>query len=121
MKIICSGYQKTGTKSLAAALRLLGYNVFDFEEQYYYLGKEIDHIFREGWTIEDIRRIYRNVDVVVDIPSCVIWEELHKAFPEAKVSKFIFLSITCSILLRVQLFFELMVYLYYLWNSFYML
>lgn len=86
MKIICSGYQKTGTKSLAAALRLLGYNVHDFEEQYYYLGKDIDKIFKKGWTTEDIKRIYKDVDVVVDIPSCVIWEELHRAFPEAKVS-----------------------------------
>ena len=86
MKIICSGYQKTGTKSLAAALRLLGYNVFDFEEQFFYLGKDISQIFKNGWTVKDIQKIYKNVDVVIDLPSCILWEQLHEAFPEAKVS-----------------------------------
>ena len=32
MKIICAGFPKTGTKSMAAALRELGYSVHDFEE-----------------------------------------------------------------------------------------
>ena len=85
MKIICSGYQKTGTKSLAAALRLLGYNVYDFEEQFFYIGKDLSKIFENGWTTEEIRRIYKNVDVIVDLPSCILWEQLHEAFPEAKV------------------------------------
>ena len=33
MKIICVGYAKTGTKSMAKALRHLGFSVFDWEEQ----------------------------------------------------------------------------------------
>ena len=32
MKIICAGFPKTGTKSMAAALRELGYSVNDFPE-----------------------------------------------------------------------------------------
>ena len=32
MKIICVGFPKTGTKSMAAALRQLGYSVNDFPE-----------------------------------------------------------------------------------------
>ena len=32
MKIICAGFPKTGTKSMASALRQLGYNVNDFPE-----------------------------------------------------------------------------------------
>ena len=32
MKIICAGFPKTGTKSMAMALRELGYSVHDTEE-----------------------------------------------------------------------------------------
>ena len=32
MKIICAGFPKTGTKSMATALRDLGFSVHDFEE-----------------------------------------------------------------------------------------
>jgi len=86
MKIICSGYQKTGTKSLTAALRLLGYKVFDFEEQFFFLGKDLSHIFENGWNVGDIKNIFKDVDVIIDLPSCILWEELHEAFPNAKVS-----------------------------------
>ena len=33
MKIICAGLPRTGTKSLASALRYLDFNVFDAKEQ----------------------------------------------------------------------------------------
>ena len=91
MKIICSGYQKTGTKSLAAALRLLGYKVFDFEEQFFFLGKDLSQILEKGWNITDLQKIYKDVDVIIDLPSCILWEELHEAFPDAKVRVKIFL------------------------------
>ena len=32
MKVICAGFNKTGTKSMAMALRGLGYSVHDIEE-----------------------------------------------------------------------------------------
>ena len=32
MKVLCAGFPKTGTKSMALALRELGYSVHDFEE-----------------------------------------------------------------------------------------
>ena len=76
---------KTGTKSLASALRILGYKVYDFEEQYYYLGEELSKILRRGWTIEDIRRIFKDVDAVTDTPGNMLFEELVEAFPDAKV------------------------------------
>ena len=90
MKVICSGYQKTGTKSLSAALRRLGYKVYDFEEQFFLIGKDLTKFFNKGWTTEELRRIYKDIDVVIDLPSCLLWEELHKAFPEAKVRVFVF-------------------------------
>ena len=36
MKIICAGFPKTGTKSMALALSSLGYSVHDFEEHLQY-------------------------------------------------------------------------------------
>ena len=36
MKIICAGFPKTGTKSMANALTQLGYQVHDFEEHLEY-------------------------------------------------------------------------------------
>ena len=33
MKLICAGLPKTGTKTLAKALRILGYTVYDVKEQ----------------------------------------------------------------------------------------
>ncbi|XP_076801913.1 uncharacterized protein LOC143446244 [Clavelina lepadiformis] len=85
MKVICSGMSKTGTKTLASALKTLGYNVYDFEEQVFYIGRDLQKVMDEGWTVEDLRRIYKGVDAVTDIPGCILWEELYHAFPDAKV------------------------------------
>ena len=85
MKVICSGMPKTGTKSLAAALRILGYKVYDLEEQHFYIGEDLAKILKEGWTKEDIQRIFKDVDAVTDIPGCMLWEDLLQAFPDAKV------------------------------------
>ena len=35
MKVICAGLQKTGTKTMAEALRILGHNVHDVFDQYF--------------------------------------------------------------------------------------
>ncbi|XP_076810153.1 uncharacterized protein LOC143452898 [Clavelina lepadiformis] len=85
MKVICAGMSKTGTKSLRAALTLLGYNVYDFLENYQYLGGEWNRIASEGGTTEDFRRMFENVDAVTDMPGCSFWDEIHKAFPDAKI------------------------------------
>ena len=85
MKVICSGMPKTGTKTMATALRMLGYNVYDFEEQYFYLGDEILKMMNEGWTDDDLKQIFKDVDAVTDAPVCTLFEELLKVFPDAKV------------------------------------
>jgi len=85
MKVICAGYPKTGTKSLSAALTELGYRVFDYEEQFRYCGRRLQTLMDDGLPTEDIREMYEDVDVVIDIPSSGFWEEIHKAFPDAKV------------------------------------
>ncbi|XP_039254414.2 uncharacterized protein LOC120331409 [Styela clava] len=85
MKVIVAGYPKTGTKSMNWALTRLGYKVYDYPENVYLLQKEYKKIFTQGWTTEDFRRMYENVDAVVDIPAFYFWEEIHKAFPDAKI------------------------------------
>ena len=85
MKVICAGYPKTGTKSLSAALTELGYRVFDYEEQFRYCGRRLQTLMDDGLQTQDIREMYEDVDVVIDIPSSGFWEEIHKAFPDAKV------------------------------------
>ncbi|XP_076805883.1 uncharacterized protein LOC143449531 [Clavelina lepadiformis] len=85
MKVICAGLSKTGTKTLQAALKEIGYNVYDHLENCLYLNKEWTKIITEGGTTEDFRRMFENVDAVTDIPGCYFWDEIHKAFPEAKI------------------------------------
>ena len=87
MKVICAGFGKTGTKSVQAALKELGYNVYDYMENFEYLYEDWMKIFKDGGTKEDFRRMFENVDAVTDAPAFYFWDEIHKAFPEAKVSQ----------------------------------
>ena len=84
MKIICAGYGKTGTKSIAKALRHLGFTVFDWEEQTFdFLDHWVD-VFQNG-AKPDVKLVYQNADVCVDIPGYFFFEEILEAFPECKV------------------------------------
>lgn len=85
MKIIVAGYPKTGTKTMNMALTKLGYSVSDHLENVFGMLDQWDKIFNEGWTIDDFKQMYENVDAVVDSPACFFWEDIHKAFPDAKV------------------------------------
>nr|XP_039249112.1 uncharacterized protein LOC120326829 isoform X2 [Styela clava] len=85
MKVICAGMSKTGTKSLHVALEQLGYSVYDFPEAFDIYGNDFYKCSSKGWTVEDFRQIYENVDAVVDTPMFYFWEELAEAFPDAKV------------------------------------
>ena len=84
MKIICAGYAKTGTKSIAKALRHLGFTVFDWEEQIFdFLDDWVD-VFQNG-AKPDVKRLYQNADVCVDMPGTFFYEEILEAFPDCKV------------------------------------
>ena len=85
MKIICSGLGKTGTKSMAAALRILGFQVYDFEENYFYLYDEWCKFLKTG-DKNLLKEMFESVDAITDSPTCLFWEELLNLFPEAKVS-----------------------------------
>ena len=84
MKVICAGYGKTGTKSITKALRHLGFTVFDWEEQMFdFLDHWVD-VFQNG-AKPDVKRVYQNADVCVDIPGYFFFEEILEAFPDCKV------------------------------------
>ena len=92
MKVIYAGFPKTGTKTINAALTELGFKCYDYIENYVYLGDEWQKIFDEGGSVEDFRRMFEDVDAIMDVPGCVFWEDIHKAFPDAKVKiNFVFL------------------------------
>ena len=85
MKVIVAAFPKCGTKTMAMALRELGYSVYDAMENYEYLHKDWENIFLKGGSIKDFQRMYKDVDACTDVPSCYFWEELLEAFPESKV------------------------------------
>ncbi|XP_076823977.1 uncharacterized protein LOC143470023 [Clavelina lepadiformis] len=85
MKVIVAGHQKTGTKTLNEALTLLGYNVYDFLENFFYLSKEWNQILTTGGDTQLFQKMFCDVDAVCDMPSLLFWEEIHRAFPDAKI------------------------------------
>ena len=88
MKVIAAGFSKTGTKSLHAALKELGLEVYDSPDHFWHHNDEWMKILSsgKGGTIEDFQKMYADVDAVVDIPASLFWEEIHQAFPDSKVS-----------------------------------
>ena len=84
MKIICAGFPKTGTKSIAKALRHLGFNVFDWEEQMFDFRDHWSDVFQNG-VKPDVKRVYQNADVSIDMPGNFFFEEILEAFPDCKV------------------------------------
>jgi len=85
MKVIYAGFSKCGTKSMAKALRELGYNVHDFMDHYEQNGDKWEKICKEGGTKEDFQKMLEKVDAVTDIPAYFFWQEILEAFPEAKI------------------------------------
>ena len=75
---------KTGTKSMAKALRHLGFKVFDWEEQTLdFLDHWLD-VFQNGAMLE-AKRVYQDADAFVDFPGYFFVEEILEAFPDCKV------------------------------------
>lgn len=84
MKIICAGLSKTGTKSLASALRILGYRIYDFPEHIDMHLEEWLDIYCHGKS-PDFVSMYSGVDGITDLPAAFWYEEILACFPEAKV------------------------------------
>ena len=85
MKIIVAGFSKTGTKSMAAALEQLGYEVYDHLDHYMHYGDEWSRVMSDKSYVPDYYEMYKDVDVIIDSPVYLYWEKIHKAFPDAKV------------------------------------
>ncbi|XP_039252920.2 uncharacterized protein LOC120330140 isoform X1 [Styela clava] len=89
MKVICAGFPKTGTKSMARALRLLGYGkVYDFEEAIEYGLEEWGEILLNKSTDMNkvLDQIYSDdVEAVVDFPHSFFFEHFYRKWPNAKV------------------------------------
>ena len=84
MKVICAGLSKTGTKSLAKALRILGFSVFDYLEHRDIHCKEWVDLYCEG-KLPDFGTMYKGVDAVIGLPASLWYEEVREVFPDAKV------------------------------------
>ncbi|XP_078489206.1 uncharacterized protein LOC100184759 [Ciona intestinalis] len=86
MKVICAGFPKTGTKTMYAALRELGYSVYDFDENFWFLRRDWMKILSgQSEDPELWREMYSDVDAVTDLPASFFWREIHRAFPDAKI------------------------------------
>ena len=85
MKVIVAGLSKTGTKTMNAALTELGYNVYDYLEHFMFHYEDWLKILKGKGNVELYKKMYENVDAVVDNPPCYFWKEIHEAFPDAKV------------------------------------
>ena len=84
MKVICAGLGKTGTTSLAKALQVLGFNVYDFKEHYeIHFQQWLDSF--ETDRHPNFKEIYQGVDAVTDVPPAFWFEEISAVYPEAKV------------------------------------
>ena len=86
MKVIVAGVSKTGTKTMNSALSELGYHVYDYLEHYLHNGDTWLKACYDGISTEEFQKMHEGVDAVVDLPAWTFWEELHHAFPEAKVN-----------------------------------
>ncbi|EDO33663.1 predicted protein, partial [Nematostella vectensis] len=84
MKIICAGATKTGTKSMAKALRMLGYTVYDIAEQLGEFADEWTDLIIEG-KLPDFKSMFHDIDAITDYPGSFFFEEILAAFPQAKV------------------------------------
>lgn len=83
MKIICAGLSKTGSKSLAAALKILGFTVHDFDEHVVFHRDE--YIQASEGKMPDFAGMYKNVDAVIGQPVYFFWKEIKESCPSAKV------------------------------------
>jgi len=84
MKLICASLPKTGTKSIAAALKILGFSVCDFDEQWAYQKEQFIQAFSSE-KMPNFKEMYANVDATMDVPACLFYKEVFKSFPDAKV------------------------------------
>ncbi|EEH39085.1 hypothetical protein PAAG_01547 [Paracoccidioides lutzii Pb01] len=95
MKVIVAGLCRTGTMSMNMALRELGFKTCHLTEQmddpkrYFTLWTEAMNcnFFNKGrpYGREEFDRLLGEYDACLDMPCCLFWNDLHQAYPDAKI------------------------------------
>lgn len=88
MQVIGAGFGRTGTLSMKAALEQLGYDkthhmievLMPKDQTQLDYWDAIGRGERPGWD-----KVFAGYEASVDFPSCVYWQELAQAYPDAKV------------------------------------
>ena len=70
---------------MTAAMLELGYNVYDYIDHFWYHYDEWNEIFTSGSNLQKFKQMYEDVDVVIDTPAFLFWENISQEFPDAKV------------------------------------
>ena len=88
LKVIGAGMPRTGTASLQQALAIL------FSAPCYHMREVVTHPDRvkfwteaalQGKSTKEFREHFKSFAATVDFPSCMHWEKLLQAYPDAKV------------------------------------
>lgn len=91
LKIIGTGFGRTGTNSTYAALNMLGFPCYHMYEM---LNNKANKHHLAFWlkvanappgTPQDWETVFANYTAAVDNPACCVWRELMVAYPGAKV------------------------------------
>lgn len=95
MEVLALGLPRTGTRSMAVALEMLGYkhcaHGFDMMENAAYTARWEEAIdakyFGKGdpFALEDWDELLGHCSAVTDMPCAAFWRELCAAYPDAKV------------------------------------
>lgn len=88
MKYVYAGYCKTGTKSIGKAFKKLGYKVYDFEESMMFHRNQWLEFLNSQTSKERqyqlLYEMYKDVDVICDLPGFFFWKEIGEVFPDCK-------------------------------------
>jgi hypothetical protein len=86
LKVIGSGFGRTGTKSLKAALERLGFGPCHHMHEVVEHPEQVAHwqTLAAGGPV-DWREVFAGYNSQVDWPGAHVWRELAEAFPDAKV------------------------------------
>ena len=87
LKVIGSGFGRTGTSSTKHALEIL------YNAPCYHMSEVISNDYTDFWIrmakkevdIEEIREHFKHFAATVDFPACSYYRELKVAFPDAKI------------------------------------
>jgi hypothetical protein len=91
LKVIGAGFGRTGTWSTYVALNQLGFPCYHMHEV---LANPANRSHLDFWrkvansrpgTAHDWDQVFANYTAAVDNPACCVWQDLAKAYPEAKV------------------------------------